>query len=71
MKDTWVNILYQIPGLGKDRCLKLAESFPTYQSILKDYEGSQKLKDTMIGKSKLGKALATRIYKVFLGTKYQ
>jgi hypothetical protein len=57
--------------LGKDRCLKLAESFPTYQSILKDYEGSQKLKDTMIGKSKLGKALATRIYKVFLGTKYQ
>lgn len=28
------------------------------------------MKDTLIGKTKLGKGLATRIYKVFLGTKY-
>lgn len=66
-----MNILYQIPGLGKEKCLRIAESFPTYQSILKDYEEKQKLKDLMIGKSKLGTLLATRIYKVFLGTKYK
>lgn len=71
LRDTWVNILYQIPGLGKDKSLKIAEKFPTYQSILRDYEGAQELKDTLVGKSKLGKSLATRIYKVFLGTKYQ
>lgn len=63
--------MYQIPGLGKDKCMKIAEKFPTYQSILKDYSGEQGLKELAIGKGKLGQNLAKRVYKVFLGTKYQ
>lgn len=23
LKDTWLNIVYQIPGLGKEKCLKI------------------------------------------------
>lgn len=45
LKDTWLNILYQIPGLGKEKCYRIAESFPTYKSILHDYNGAQKLRD--------------------------
>lgn len=51
--------------------MKIAEKFPTYQSILKDYSGEQGLKELAIGKGKLGQNLAKRVYKVFLGTKYQ
>ena len=75
LKDTWLNILYQIPGLGKDKCHRIAEGFPTYQSILQDYNGEQKLRDLEIVRgnksTKLGLVLAKRIYKVFLSVKFQ
>ena len=30
----WKNIFYQIPGLGKEKCILITEKYPSYESLL-------------------------------------
>lgn len=45
MEVIWRNILYQMPGIGKDKCKVIANKFPTFQDILKDCKKNKNLKN--------------------------
>lgn len=70
LKNVWINLLFQIPGLGEEKVRKVADSFQTYVSVVKDYLNEQKLKDVQVGRKKLGADWAKKIYAVLLGVKY-
>lgn len=44
MEVIWRNILFQTPGIGKDKCKIIANNLPTYQHILKDFNTKKSLK---------------------------
>lgn len=62
MQVIWRNILFQMPGIGKDKCKVIAEKFPTYQHIVQDSKKSKSLKNLDVSKgtksTKLGAAHA-------------
>lgn len=65
----WRNLLFQVPGLGKDKCKLIADKFPTYQALLKDCDKEKQLKNLAVERGtksiKIGGNIAERIYKVF------
>ena len=69
MEIIWKNILFQTPGLGKDKCKAIAEKYPTYRHIIKDCDKDKQLKNLQVGKGtksmKIGSSIAERLYKVF------
>ena len=62
-------MMFQVPGIGKDRVKTLVDTFGTYEEILQDDQTVKKLKNLVVGRgvkgAKIGKAVAERIYKVF------
>lgn len=50
MEVIWRNILFQMPGIGKDKCKVIANKFPTYQHILKDSKKNKNLKSLEVSK---------------------
>lgn len=69
----WVNILFQIPGLGQEKCLAIAQIYPNYKSLLFDFEGAKELKNLSVRRglkeARLGETLANRIYKSLFSLK--
>jgi hypothetical protein len=63
----WMNVFYQIPGLGKEKCHAIALRFPTYETLLEDYTTRKELKNVLVSRgvkeAKLGPVLANRIYR--------
>lgn len=62
MEVIWRNILFQMPGIGKDKCKVIVDKFPTYQHILQDSKKSKSLKNLNVSRGtksiKLGAAHA-------------
>lgn len=63
----WKNVLFQVPGLGKEKCIAIASKYTTFRSLIDDYIGARELKSIAVQKGvkdiKLGSVLADRIYK--------
>jgi hypothetical protein len=66
---TWSNMIFQVPGIGKDRVKAISEHFPSYEAVLIDFKNKKLLKNLVVGRgvkgAKIGRAVADRIYKVF------
>jgi hypothetical protein len=62
-------MMFQVPGIGKDRVKAISEHFPSYEAVLADCKDKKSLKNLVVGRgvkgAKIGKAVADRIYKVF------
>lgn len=62
MEVIWRNILFQTPGVGKDKCKAIGDKYPTYKSIIKDCEKDKQLKylpvERGVKSSKIGSAIA-------------
>ena len=50
MEVIWRNILFQMPGLGKEKCKAIANNFPSYQIILADSKKNKNLKKLDVSK---------------------
>lgn len=67
----WATMLYQIPGIGIDKAEMIAESYPTLEAL---YEGIQhnELENIPVRRGdktgKLGKALSSKIARIFTST---
>ena len=66
---TWRNMLFQVPGIGKDKVNSIVGDFCSYEKMSEDCESKKILKNLVVGRglkgAKIGKSTADRIYKVF------
>ena len=62
-----MNILFQIPGLGQEKCRIIAQNYPNYKALLLDFLGGKELSDLPVRSGvkeiRLGEVMANRIYK--------
>jgi hypothetical protein len=67
-------MMFQVPGIGKDRVKSVVEGFRTYEEVLQDEQEKNGLRNLVVGRgvkgAKIGKAIADRIYKVFGSIKH-
>ena len=70
-----MNILYQIPGLGQEKCKAITEKYPNYEALFLDYIGERELSKLQVKSGvkeiKLGEALSNRIYRALFSENSQ
>ena len=75
VEKCWTNILFQIPGLGQQKCKNIAQRYPSYKALLLDFLGEKELSDIPVRSGvkeiRLGEVMANRIYKGLFGMNSQ
>lgn len=70
-----MNVLFQIPGLGQEKCLAIVQKYSNYESLLYDFMGNQDLSELQVRRGlkemRLGEPIANRIYKSLFSTNFE